>query len=189
MVDLGLSLEGKQLQRIPVGATESQKTSIINDMIDKINSNSLDVVRTGTTTLQYGTVDDFGILTLDYTMKTIPHNLGYKPRAYLWLNGARIKFKPGILGAEQIIEDVDTPLPCPLNGPAMAIFGSGGGGAPDTNLIGAPFWDWLWFFVDEKNLYIIYMPNIYYPYLDLPKDASLYRVQISYELHKRPTIA
>lgn len=38
-MDLGLAMQGGQLQRLPPNATKEQQTAVINDMIDRLNAN------------------------------------------------------------------------------------------------------------------------------------------------------
>lgn len=185
-MDPGLELRGKQLAKVPPNAGNDFQIATLNDVIDLLNSNSQDVVKSGNTTLTYGSVADDGTISVDYTMVTIQHNLGYKPRAYVYLNNTGFIFHEGEPDQETF-RGVDTPLPTFLNGPFMSLGGMGGGGDITVEYVGPPFWDWLYYLVDAENLYIIYAPNAFAAALMTNEDPGHYTVPLTYELHRRPT--
>ncbi len=185
---IGLPLAGKTLSVVSPDSSQEVQISALNRVIEDINTFER-AVKTETVPFTFGTVSDSGSVTLNYTMKTVPHNLGYKPRADLYLNGTNVTFLAGTVvdgvavGAteQRTIPGIDTPLPTFLTSPAFFIGGMGGGD-PEPS---PPFYDWLTFFVDAKNLYIIYLPNPVYPVTTLPTDPDFYTVNITYTLSRR----
>lgn len=124
---LGLSLAGTQLPPLPPNASKDQQTTVLNEIINLLNNFSRDIVGTGVTSL--------GLSSESAKVVTVPHNLGYVPQAFVYIenttNSAEGITYPG----------VNVPLPCSLDN------GSDGSGH-------FLFVDWLDYFVDATNLYI-----------------------------------
>lgn len=124
----GQTLEGKQLPSLAPNASKEEQATVINEIIDVLNNYSRDVVSSGVATVQLSAGNNLDIL-------TVPHNLGYKPQAYCYLGNRTIST------GSQTYSGVDLSLPTPVH------FGSDG-----TNIV---FADYLTFFVDDTNLYIM----------------------------------
>lgn len=134
MQPLGRPLTGTQLPTVPPNATEDQKLAVINEIVGILNNYSRDVVQTDTVDFAFEGANA-------QTVLTIPHNLGYTPRAEVYLNDVTLTV------GDFIYPGVNIPLPTYLN---AANIGVGGGGGQPAVI----FFDWLDFFVDENNLYI-----------------------------------
>lgn len=130
---LGQLLDGSQLPPLPPNATKDQQTTVINEVINILNNYSRDIVATGE--------ESFLVDGTDPQIIKIPHNLGYAPRAYCYLNGATIKDSLG-----NIFPSVNIPLPTPLS------FTESGGDI--LNVVELDY------FTDATNLYLrIINPN------------------------------
>lgn len=132
---IGLSLNGKQLPRVPGNGSPDDTKTIVNQIVDLLNSNTQDIVATGTVQFSFVGTDAQDIL-------IVPHNLGYSPRATCFLNGVHLTIDP-----QHDYPDIDIPLPTYLG---ANINGSGGGGG----IPAVAFSTWLDFWVDSTNLYI-----------------------------------
>lgn len=123
---LGMSLDGKQLARLPANASNGDIITGINKIVDILNNVNKDIVAQGSITLTLNS-ESAKIL-------TIPHNLGYKPRAFVNMDGTTVSLNG------QTIVDVNLATPTYLDG-------STSGGV-------VQFDSWIDYFTDETNLYI-----------------------------------
>lgn len=135
VASVGLPLLGKQLPTIPPNASHEEQISIINDIINKLNNNTQEVVKSATV--------QFGITGAATQVLTVAHNLGYKPRVFAYLNSVTITLGTGTYA------HVDIPLPTYLSSNIP-----GGGGGPGALPIA--FYTWLDCFVDATNVYFVH---------------------------------
>ncbi len=126
---------GSQLTNVPPNATRERQIEVLNQIIAQLNNFSRDVVQFGTETIILPAGASSDIL-------TIPHNLGYKPQAFAYLNGVNVSANG------QTFTEVDTPLP------TYTSAGADGAG----HIL---FQDWLDYFVDDINLYIHWNSGIF----------------------------
>ncbi len=122
---IGLELKGKVLPPVPPNAGMQQQIAAINDIIATLNNVNKDIV-----------ASDIASIVSDGSAQTViafPHNLGYKPRAFAYLNDVNIN-----IGGTPYL-DIDLTLPTYVS---SAI--SGGV---------VQFLIYIDYFVDNENIY------------------------------------
>lgn len=125
---LGLmaSSGGRVLSNVPPTATREEQIAAINNIVAALNNFSRDVVASGSTVMTLSSESS--------KVVTIPHSLGYKPRAFVYLDNVSLTID-GVL-----YPNINFPLPTYL--------GSTAGAGTVT------FSSWLDYFVDSVNLYL-----------------------------------
>ena len=126
MSEVGLDLLGKALRLVPPNASSEEQIAALNDVISTLNNFNKDIVKSDIITF---TSDGSGT-----TVLNVPHNLGYKPRAFAFLNDVNIT------AGGFVYTGVDLGLP-------TWISAGGSGGV-------VQFYIYLDYFVDATNLYI-----------------------------------
>lgn len=137
----GQTLDGKQLPTLPPNSSNEEQTVIINDIINVLNNYSRDVVLSGSGSLAV-------LAGQFFVVKTIPHNLGYKPQAYVYLNDQTVSHSDGT-NPDVVIVSADVPLPSPINYSADGL----------GHIL---FTDFMTYFVDSVNLYVLYTAGVTY---------------------------
>lgn len=82
MTDLGLPLKGGLLTRLAPNSGKEDQTTAMNEIIDKLNTWNGVIVKQGTKTINIDATNQQSFL--------VPHNLGYAPVPFAFLNGVGI---------------------------------------------------------------------------------------------------
>lgn len=129
----------KRLADLPANPTVEELRAALAEVIAQLNNNNRDIVAAD--------VVNFVVppATLDIVL-VIPHYLGYRPRATVFLNNVTITIDSN--GIPTPYPGVDIPLPTYLTSFIPTGFGGSGTG------LGIQFTSWIDFFVDEINLYV-----------------------------------
>lgn len=101
---LGLLMNGsRELRPIPPNATREQQIAAINDIIAALNNVSRDIVG--------GDTVDVPMTGVPLESTTVPHNLGYKPRVFAYLDSRNLVLD--LLG--NVAPNANLALPTPIS--------------------------------------------------------------------------